>query len=183
MVKIYQEITPQLRQFIARQRMFFVATAPLSGDGHVNVSPKGYKTLRVLDPLRVAYLDLSGSGIETIAHIRENGRIVIMFCAFEGAPKILRLHGRAKVWTPEQAEFNDLRPDFPDLPGGRAIIDVDVIRAARSCGYSVPRYDYVEERDHYVRWVDRKGPEWLEDYCEQNNTLSIDDLPGLEPNS
>ncbi|KYF91103.1 pyridoxamine 5'-phosphate oxidase [Sorangium cellulosum] len=177
----YDEISPKLCDFIARQRMFFVGTAPLSADGHINVSPKGYDTLRVLDPRRLAYLDLSGSGAETIAHIRENGRIVIMLCAFEGPPKIIRFHGRARVVTPEQPEFGDLRPRFPDLPGVRAVIVIDVTRIAGSCGFSVPRYDFVGDRDQLVDWSNRKGNEWLTTYRAEHNAVSIDGLPAIDP--
>jgi hypothetical protein len=180
-VKRYDEISPKLREFISRQRMFFVATAPLSGDGHINVSPKGYDTLRVLSPRSLAYLDLSGSGVETIAHVRENGRIVIMFCAFEGPPKIIRLHGRGHVVTPEQPEYEGLRAGFPELPGARAVIVVDVTRIAGSCGFSVPRYAFVEERDHLVKWTTHKGEDWLNEYRAEHNTRSIDRLPALAP--
>ncbi|RKG79670.1 pyridoxamine 5'-phosphate oxidase family protein [Corallococcus exercitus] len=182
MNNIYEEISPKLRDFIANQRMFFVATAPLSAEGHVNLSPKGHDTLRVLDPHRVAYLDLSGSGVETIAHLRENGRICIMFCAFDGPPKIIRLHGRGRVLTPEQQpEFGELLSLFPDLPGGRAIIVVDVVRIAGSCGFSVPRFEFVEQRDQLVKWVNKKGPDWLDDYRKKNNAVSIDELPAIDP--
>jgi hypothetical protein len=176
----YEEIGPQLREFIDRQRMFFVATAPLSAEGHVNVSPKGYDSLRVLDPRRLAYLDLSGSGVETIAHVRENGRIVIMFCALEGPPKIVRVHGRGRVVTPEQPEFAGLRAQFADLPGARAVIVIDVIRITNSCGFSVPRYKFVADREQLVKWSTKKGEAGLTRYRAKHNAKSVDRLPALD---
>src|SRR4051812_50097913 len=122
MGKVFEELDDKLAAFIAAQHMFFVATAPLSADGHVNVSPKGLDTFRVLGPREVAYLDLTGSGVETVAHLRENGRIVLTFCAFAGPPRIVRLHGTRSVLTPDQVRYQELRPWFPDLPGERSII-------------------------------------------------------------
>src|SRR6476620_1144244 len=148
MGKVYEAIDQHLRDWIARQTLFFVGTAPLAGDGHVNLSPKGpIGTLRVLGPHAVAYLDLIGSGAETIAHLRENGRIVVMLCAFEGPPRILRLHGRGEVVTPPDPAFDELleRCAFvePEISESRrAVVRVDVQRIADSCGYGVPLMSY-----------------------------------------
>lgn len=181
MAKVYEGITPELAQWIGAQPLFFVATAPLAADGHVNVSPKGLDTLRILDPRRIAYLDLTGSGAETIAHVRENGRIVIMFCAFSGPPKILRLHGTARVVTAASAEWSALRPRFADHMGARAIVDVTVARVSDSCGYGVPSFSGVEQRIALPRWTENKGADGLVSYRRQHNARSIDGLPALEP--
>lgn len=179
MSKVYEELDGRLQEFLRRQHMFFVATAPLKEDGYVNVSPKGLDTFRILGGRRVAYLDLTGSGVETIAHLRENGRIVMMFCAYEGRPRIVRLHGRGSVWVPDDDEFESLAGLFPQLPGVRAVIDVDVIRISDSCGFSVPLYDYAGERDQLQRWCEKKGEEGLDRYREEKNSFSLDGLPGL----
>lgn len=177
--KTYEQLDERLREFIARQHVFFVATAPLAPDGHVNVSPKGLDSFRVLSPQSLAYLDLTGSGVETIAHLRENGRITLMFCAFEGPPKILRLHGRGRVVLPGEPEFLLRRPLFPSYPGVRAIIVVELERISDSCGYGVPLCDYRGERRQWSDWSARKGEEGLQLYQAQNNQKSIDGLPGL----
>jgi hypothetical protein len=181
MGKIHRVITPELQAWNRAQRMFFVATGPLSADGHLNCSPKGGNTFRVLGDREVAYLDLTGSGIETISHIQENGRIVIMFCAFEGAPKILRLHGKASVIYPNDSEFPVLKGQFPSHSGGRAIVKVLVRRISDSCGYAVPRLDFVEDRNALDKWTESKGPEALAAYRREKNAASIDDLPGYKP--
>jgi Pyridoxamine 5'-phosphate oxidase len=170
--------------------MFFVGTAPLNEDGHVNVSPKGpIETLRVLDPHTVAYLDFVGSGAETVAHVRENGRIVIMFCAFEGPPRILRLHGRGRVVAAADCEFAALgeRCGFPDPAtpeARRAIVVVDVERVADSCGYGVPLMSYQGQRPHMELWAAKKvragGPEALLEYQREHNTVSLDGLPAVD---
>ncbi len=181
MGKIYESITPQLAAWIRRQPMFFVATAPSGGDGHINVSPKGpIGTLRILDERTVGYLDLVGSGAETIAHLRDNGRIVVMFCAFTHSPRILRLHGRGEVLEPDAIAF----PDVDVLPEQlRTVIRVDVERIADSCGYGVPLMDYVGERPNSRRWAEgqlaKRGPDALEQYKVEKNRLSIDGLPAL----
>ncbi len=167
------------QEFIAKQHVFFVATAPLAAEGHVNVSPKGLDTFRVLDSRTVAYLDLTGSGTETIAHLKENGRIVLMFCAFEGPPKILRVHGRGEVIEPEHPDFAALCRLFPLLPGVRSIVRVQVTRVAESCGYGVPLYQFVGERKQLIEWALRKGPQGLRDYRLRNNQRSLDGLPAL----
>lgn len=183
MGKIHEQIDTRLETFIRSQKMFFVATAPLAGDGMVNVSPKGLDTFAILDPHTVAYLDLVGSGIETVAHLRENGRIVIMFCAFEGTPNIVRLHGRGEALEPGHADFAALAARFPAHPGTRAIIRVRCTRISDSCGFGVPRFDFVGERTQLTDWVERKGPEAVRAYQEANNARSIDGLPGLEKSS
>ena len=159
--------------------MFFVATAPLSASGHVNVSPKGLDTLRILDARTVAYLDYIGSGAETLAHIRENGRIVLMFCAMDGSPKIVRLHGRGQAIEPDDAEFASLRRMFPDGPQARSIIRVTIERCSGSCGFGVPLFQYEGERTHLADWAARKGAEGLNKYQRDKNSRSIDDLPAL----
>ncbi|MEW6057760.1 MAG: pyridoxamine 5'-phosphate oxidase family protein [Bdellovibrionota bacterium] len=181
MGKIFKEIDPTLIDFIKRQKMFFVATSPLSADGHVNLSPKGLDTFRVLGPQSVSYLDLTGSGVETIAHLKENGRITIMFCAFEGAPRILRLYGRGEVIEPKHPGFSTLRQSFGEHLGVRAIIRVLVSRIADSCGYAVPLYDFVAERDTLTKYSQNKGEEGLCKYRNERNAKSLDGLTGLEP--
>ena len=152
---------------------------------HVNVSPRGLDTFRVLDPNRVAWLDLTGSGVETIAHLKaggdSGGRITLMFCAFDGAPRIVRLHGHGRVHEPGAGTYERLRPRFPDLPGERAIIDVAVSRVASSCGFGVPCMELLGPREQLVISAERKGPEKLAEYRAHKNALSIDGLPGLEP--
>jgi len=179
MGKTFEHITPALSDWIGKQHLFFVATAPLSAQGHVNCSPKGLDAFRILGPNRVAYLDLTGSGAETIAHVRENGRIVFMFCAFSGPPNIVRLHGRATVVTPQAVEWPALSLQFPGFPSARAIICADITRVSDSCGYSVPRYDFKEDRDTMDRWVENKGVAALPAYRRQKNLKSIDGLPAL----
>ncbi|MET0772889.1 MAG: pyridoxamine 5'-phosphate oxidase family protein [Candidatus Limnocylindrales bacterium] len=175
---IHPSITPPLAAFIARQPMFFVASAPMAADGHVNLSPKGLDTFRVLSPHRVAYLDLTGSGNETSAHLAENGRVTFMFCAFEGSPRILRLFGTGRTVLPgDDTEWHDLRARFPEqLIGVRQAIVADIHRVQTSCGYSVPRMDLVEDRDTLDRWADNKGPVRLDAYRRLTNRSSIDGL-------
>jgi len=179
MAKVFDEIDDRLAHFIAAQHMFFVATAPLAADGHVNLSPKGYDTFRVLDPRTVAYLDLTGSGAETIAHLRENGRIVIMFCAFDGPPRILRLHGNGRAVEPGDPEFDALAVHFQTEPGVRAIVVIAVQRIADSCGYGVPLFRYAGERPQLEAWADRKGQGGLRRYRAEHNRRSLDGLPAL----
>ncbi len=176
MAELFDEITERLQSFIARQQVFFVASAPLSADGHVNVSPKGLDCLRVLSPSRVAYLDLTGSGNETSAHLHENGRITLMFCAFDGPPKILRLFGQGRVVLPETEAWAELRPRFGDYPGARQIIVIDVHRVQTSCGFGVPLYEFTGQRDTLERWANNRGEEGLETYRSEKNARSIDGL-------
>jgi predicted pyridoxine 5'-phosphate oxidase superfamily flavin-nucleotide-binding protein len=167
-------------KFIRAQSMFFVASAPLDPEGRVNVSPKGLDTFRILGPTTVAYLDLTGSGVETIAHLRENGRIVLMFCAFQGPPNILRLHGRGRVVEPSSAEFHDLAARFPTYLSTRSIIVVEISRVSDSCGYGVPLLKYEGERSQLRDWARKKGPEGLVAYRREKNRVSIDGLSGVE---
>ena len=177
MGKAIDHITDDLRQFILGQHLFFVATAPLEASGHVNLSPKGMDTLRVLSERRVAYLDLTGSGNETSAHLAQNGRITIMFCAFEGKPMILRLFGRGRAVLPGTPEWDGLAPQFPACPGARQIIVADLTRVQTSCGFGVPLMDFVGERDALVRWAEANGEPKLVEYRREKNARSIDGLP------
>ncbi|MCS6813881.1 MAG: pyridoxamine 5'-phosphate oxidase family protein [Cyanobacteria bacterium] len=177
MAKLVKCITPELQAFIEAQHLFFVATAPLAPTGHVNLSPKGLDTFRVITSQQVAYLDLTGSGNETSAHLQENGRITIMFCAFTGKPQILRLYGQGRVVLQGDAEWNTLRACFPDIPGARQIIVVDITRVQTSCGFAVPLYQYQHQRDTLVNWALSKGPDGLKRYHQQKNLRSIDGLP------
>ncbi|HET6417044.1 MAG TPA: pyridoxamine 5'-phosphate oxidase family protein [Polyangiales bacterium] len=180
MAKTFKTFDAKLRAFIEQQKMFFVATAPLIQDGHINLSPKGLTgTFAILDERTVAYLDLTGSGVETIAHLRENGRACIMFCAFEGPPRIVRVHGTGDVIEPEHDEFESLRSHFDEYPGVRSIIRVRANRISDSCGYGVPLYDYAGERDQLQRWAERKGADGISEYQRENNTESLDGLPSL----
>ncbi len=172
-------ISDDLAIWMRAQPMFFVATAPLGDHGHVNVSPKGLATFAVLGPQRVAYLDLTGSGAETIAHVRENGRITIMFCAFDGAPSICRVYGRGQVHEMGSDEYDELLPNFTELAGARAIIDVAVTRVSASCGYAVPLMDYVGQRTRLAEWSEARGPDGLVEYRRNKNATSIDGLPAL----
>lgn len=190
MGKVFDDINEQLERWICKQPMFFVASAPLDEDGHVNVSPKGpIDSLRVLTPTTVAYLDMVGSGAETIAHVRENGRIVIMLCAFEGPPRILRLHGRAEVIPASDERFGELmelcgfaEPSIPEAR--RAIVLVQVVRVADACGYGVPLMKHEGQRPHADLWAAKKvrvgGSEALLDYQRDKNSLSIDGLPAVD---
>lgn len=179
MGKIYTELNDQLREFIAAQHVFFVATAPSAAEGHLNLSPKGLDAFAVLDPKTVAYLDLVGSGIETVAHLRENGRITLMFCALSGAPKIVRLYGRGRVVEPQDPEWAELSARFLTYPGTRSVIVVELERIADSCGWGVPRYEYLGERTQLVDYADKLGPEKITEYMTNRNDHSIDGLPGL----
>lgn len=179
MSKVYEGIDEALARFIDGQHVFFVATAPVDPAGHINLSPKGLESFKVIDPQTVAYLDLTGSGIETVAHLRENARVVIMFCALEGPPKILRLHGRGEVVEPQDSRFPELLNLFPKLPGARSIVVVTLERIADSCGYGVPLYRYEGERKQLIDWARRKGTSGLARYRGEANHSSIDGLPGL----
>jgi hypothetical protein len=177
MGKEYEGIDAALAAWIEAQPMFFVATAPRSDEGLVNCSPRGHDTLRVLDGRRVAWLDLTGSGAETIAHLRENGRICLMLCAFDGPPRIVRLQGRGCVHELGTPAFAEFAPRFPPLPGARAVIDVTVTRIADSCGYAVPRMELVEQRDVLERWAEKRGEAGLAAYRRERNARSLDGLP------
>lgn len=179
MAKVLDSLDEQLTAWIEAQPVFFVASAPTAG-GHVNVSPKGYDTLRVLDGSTVAYLDLTGSGAETLAHTRENGRLTIMLCAFDGPPRILRLFGTATAHPVGSPRFAELEPRFPSMPGSRSIVELDVERIQTSCGYAVPFMDLREERPTLHQWAARKGDDGLAAYWAEKNTRSIDGLPALD---
>ncbi len=179
MGRCFDAIDPDLARFLAVQHVFFVATAPLAADGHVNLSPKGYDTFRVLGPREVAYLDLTGSGVETIAHLRENGRIVLMFCAFEGPPRIVRLWGRGEALEPGHPDFAALQARFPALGGVRAVVRVAVDRIADSCGFGVPRYKYEGPRTTLTDYWAKKGEAEVCAYQRKANQRSLDRLPGL----
>jgi hypothetical protein len=170
-------IDADLADWLHAQPMFFVATAP--ADGHVNVSPKGYDTFRVLGEHRVAYLDLTGSGVETIAHIRQNRRVTLMFCAFSGNPRICRLYGDGNVHPVGTPGFDALTAHFELLPGSRSIIEVEVSRVSTSCGYAVPMMDFVEDRERLKDWARAKHDSGLVEYRANKNAVSIDGIPGL----
>lgn len=178
MGKTLDALDEQLTEWVGRQRLYFVGTAPRAGE-HVNLSPKGGDTLRVLGPREVAYLDLTGSGAETIAHLRENGRITIMLCAFEGPPRILRLYGRGQAHPCGSAGYEELAPLFAEHMGARAIVRVAVQRVQTSCGYQVPRYDYAGERDQLDRWAAARGRDGVLAYQQEHNRESLDGLPAL----
>ncbi len=178
---VLDEITPEIASFIAAQHVFFTATAPTEG-GHVNCSPKGLDTLQVLGPHEVAYLDLTGSGAETVAHLRQNGRITLMFCSFDGKPNIVRLYGRGEVLALTDPGAQPLLERLPAvLPGARSVIRVDVTRVSTSCGYAVPVLRYEDERAQLIDWAERKGANGLDAYRAEKNERSIDGLPAFGP--
>ena len=179
MGKVFAELNDDLRAFIAEQHLFFVATAPLSADGHINLSPKGLDSFRILGPMTVAYLDLTGSGVETIAHLRENGRLTVMFCAFQGRPRIVRIQGRGRVVMPIDAEWAELSAGFLPMPGVRSVIVLEADRISDSCGYGVPLYEFAGHRKQLTEWAVKKGPDGVEEYKAKKNATSIDGLPGL----
>ena len=187
--RIYDAIDSSLRRWLDKQPMFFVATAPNDPEGHVNCSPKGGEgVFQVLGPTTVAYVDLVGSGVETVAHLRENGRIVLMFNAFSGPPKIVRLHGRGRIAAEGTAEFDALVAAFPLTeevrPLARGIVSVEVTRISDSCGFGVPRMEKIADRDQLLRWSEQQqakhGGAWKRRYVTANNAASIDGLPGYE---
>lgn len=175
MGKQYTQLTEHLTDFITRQKMFFVGTA--AADGRVNVSPKGMDTLRVAAPDRVLWLNLTGSGNETAAHLREQPRITLMFCAFEGDPLILRLYGQGRALHPRNAEWNTLLPLFPEMRGSRQIVDVTIDLVQTSCGMGVPFLDFKAQRDQLEKWAEKKGPQGVRQYWEEKNQLSLDGKP------
>lgn len=176
MGKVFAAISPDMTDFIRQQHVFFVATAPLSAQGHINVSPKGIDTFRVLSPTEVAYLDLTGSGNETSAHVEENQRITFLWCAFDGVPNILRLYGRARTVLPDSPEWASYAAHFTLYHGTRQIIVADIHRVQTSCGYAVPLMDFREDRDTLLKWTDRKGDDELAAYRQEKNSRSIDGL-------
>ena len=183
MAKVFEEITSKLATWIEAQSLFFVGTAPLAGDGHVNISPKGdLRWFRIIGPRQVAYLDFVGSGAETIAHLRENGRIVVMFCAFEGPPRIVRLHGTGDVLLPGESGFDDVLEAFePPEHALRSLIRIDVDRISDSCGYGVPLMQFEGRRSQYDDWVDSQvRTTGLDAYVAEQNAESIDGLPAID---
>lgn len=186
MGRIYEAIGDRLAEWMEAQPVFFVATAPLSGDGSVNCSPKGNRDeFKVIDGHTVAYLDQTGSGVETVAHLRENGRVVVMFCAFEGPPRIVRLHGSGRTAPAGSAEFEALEPWFAGSEGVgvRSIVAVDVRRVADSCGYGVPFMKFEGHRPTMAEWAERKGADGIRAYWDEKNAVSIDSLDGLSPSA
>jgi hypothetical protein len=180
MGNIFQTIDEKICRWIDKQHMFFVATAPLGSEGHVNLSPKGHDTLRVLDGNTMAFLDYGGSGVETIAHLRENSRITIMMCAFEGPTKIYRFQGKGEVVTPLDEGFEQLSALFGEKEMGvRAIIRIHVTRISDSCGFGVPLYQYQQQRRVSPDYVKKHGVEAIREYIWDNNEVSIDGLPGV----
>lgn len=179
MGKVFDGIDATLASWITAQPMWFVGTAPLSGDGRVNVSPRGHDTFSILDPHRVAWVDYTGSGIETIAHLRENGRVCIMFAAFDRRPRIVRLHGTGTVALPGDAMYDEVTARHEEHPSTRAVVVVDVQRVSDSCGYGVPIMNVVAERDLLRLNAEKKGQQGLRDYRAWRNSTSIDGLPGL----
>ena len=174
MSKFYDKITPRLQKFIEAQKIFFVATAPNSG--RINLSPKGMDSFRVIEKNRVLWLNVTGSGNETAAHLLENKRITIMFCAFEGAPNILRLYGKGKEIKEGDNTWNELISLFPETPGTRQIFDISIESAQTSCGMSIPFFDYKSERNELNDWAASKGKEGIKKYWAEKNQKSIDGL-------
>lgn len=178
--KIFSRIEDDLAAWLDAQHVFFVASAPSGQDGHINCSPKGRNSFRVLGPTTVAYVDFTGSGVETIAHLRDNGRIVVMFCAFEGAPRIVRLHGRGEVIRPDHEDFTDLLQRFGQRSlGVRSVLRIELTRISDSCGFGVPILNFESERDTLVNWADKKGEDGVAQYWRDKNAHSLDDLPGV----
>ena len=180
MGKEYTEIDDGIQRWMARQHMYFVSTAPLQDDGRVNCSPKGLDSLAVLGPMRLAYVDVGGSGIETVAHLKENGRITIMLCSFDGPPKTFRFYGHGTVIEPHEAGFAELLANFPQQPSVRNIIAVDVDLIMDSCGYGVPLYEFKKQRSSFDNYLADKSEEFLLDYRRDRNATSLDGLKGLD---
>jgi hypothetical protein len=178
MGKIRSMLDDAAVRFIEAQHVFFVASAPLDAGGHINLSPKGLDTFRILGPTTVAYVDYNGSGVETIAHLKENGRIVLMFCAFHGPPNIFRLYGHGRVVEAHEEEFPELAASFPNCENARSIIVVELTRVTDSCGFGVPLFKYEGEREQLQAWAKHRGPEGLKTYRHEKNRRSIDGLPG-----
>lgn len=175
MGKRYPTIPDNIQDFIRRQKIFFVGTA--GAEGRVNVSPKGMDSLRVLDANRVLWLNVTGSGNETSAHVQENGRMTLMWCAFDGPPMILRIYGTARVIHTRDAAWNDVSAHLPALPGARQIFDLSVDLVQTSCGFAVPLYDYTGDRDQLIKWADTKGEAGVRQYWQDNNQTSLDGMP------
>ena len=179
MAAFYDALDDKLRTFIEKQHMFFTASAP--AEGRINLSPKGMDSFACLDNNTVAYLNLTGSGNETAAHLVENGRITIMFCSYDKNPLILRIYGKGRSVHPEDAEWDDLAKEIDLITGARQFIVVDIDSVQTSCGYAVPRYEFVEQRDTLTRWAEAKGEDGVEDYWRENNVTTIDGKPTGHP--
>jgi hypothetical protein len=179
MGKPFTELAEKHVDWIGQQRMFFIATAPTAEDGLLNLSPKGLDSFAIIDSTTVAYLDLVGSGVETIAHVKQNGRLIIMFCAFDGPPNIMRLWGRGEIIERADARWGELRARFPEMPGDRSIIVLHITRVQDSCGFGVPRYSHESDRTTLTDWAAKRGQEGVDEYIAKNNKKSIDGLPGL----
>jgi hypothetical protein len=177
MAKFHNSMADAHIAFITKQKMFFTATAPLNAEGHINLSPKGLDSFRVLSSTKVAYMDIIGSGNETSAHILENERITFMFCAFDGPPNILRLYGKGQTILPGDDQWNELVKLFTLHPSIRQFIVADIYKVQTSCGFSVPLYEYTGERDHSYKWAETKGNEGLQQYIKDKNMVSMDGLP------
>jgi hypothetical protein len=175
---LLDSLTDKHMEWAMAQKIFFVSTAPLSQNDHINCSPKGGDCFQFLVKETFIYADYTGSGNETIAHVNENGRILIMFCAFEGPPRIMRLHGWGTAILPGNPEFEELGQKLPDNHGLRSVIHVAIKRASVSCGFSVPLYDFVKQRNNLDKWADTKGSAGLVEYRKQSNQTSVDGLPG-----
>lgn len=182
MGKVYEQIESDLVKWIQQQKVFFVATAPLSENGHINCSPKGGDTFHIINPHTVAYLDFTGSGIETVAHLKENKRILMMFCAFEGPPKIVRLHGKGEIILPSDDEYDHLINNYSPHKGSRSIVKINVERISDSCGFGVPIMKFKSYRDDLKRWAEARSPQELAQYRSDKNKTSIDGLPGFDEN-
>ncbi|WP_234733570.1 pyridoxamine 5'-phosphate oxidase family protein [Tellurirhabdus bombi] len=177
MGKFHDSIKPAHQEFIRKQHVFFVSSAPLDPEGHVNLSPKGLDCFRVLSESKVAYMDLISSGNETSAHTLENGRITFMFCSFEGAPNILRLYGKGHTVLPNTAEWELYAPNFTIYPSTRQLIVADISLVQTSCGFGVPLFEYVGERDIHFNWAEKQGEKGLQNYVREKNMVSLDGLP------
>lgn len=182
MGRAFDTITEPMQDFVAEQHLFFVSTAPTEG-GHINMSPKGYESFRIIDSNRVCYLDLTGSGAETIAHLRQNGRITFMFCAFTGKPNIVRFYGNGSVVRPGDTDWDELSSHFDDLAGSRAIIVADIHRTSTACGFAVPFMDFVEDRQRLLEHWGGKTDDEIDEYWAKKNATSIDGLPAITPQS
>ncbi|TYA71583.1 pyridoxamine 5'-phosphate oxidase family protein [Seonamhaeicola marinus] len=174
MAKFFTEISPELKSFIENQKVFFVATA--ANEGRINLSPKGLDTFRVVDEKTIAWLNLTGSGNETAAHLLKNNRMTIMFCAFDGKPLILRLYGHAKMYHDRDEEFQNYINSFPTIAGTRQIVEMHIDSVQTSCGYAVPFMDFKEERLQLNSWAEKQGEERIKNYWKEKNTKSIDGL-------
>ncbi|TAH19330.1 MAG: pyridoxamine 5'-phosphate oxidase family protein [Cytophagales bacterium] len=177
MGKFHESIKPAHQEFIEKQHIFFVSTAPLNPEGHINLSPKGLDCFKILSETEVAYMDLISSGNETSAHTLENGRITIMFCSFEGSPNILRLYGKGFTVLPSSEKWATYAPHFKIYPSTRQIIVAKIDLVQTSCGFGVPLFDYVGERDIHFEWAEKKGEEGLKEYIKEKNLISLDGLP------